>query len=38
MNFVIRQILMNEKSRENTLYVALIGDHKGKKPAYQPLL
>ena len=37
MDFVIRQILMDEKSREATPHVALIGDHKGKKPAHQSL-
>jgi len=34
-DFVIKQILMDEKSREGTPHVALIGHGKGKRPAYQ---
>jgi len=37
MDFIIRQILMDEKSKETTPHVALIKDHKGKKLAYQSL-
>jgi len=37
MDFIIRQILMDEKSKETTPHVALIEDHKGKKLAHQSL-
>jgi len=37
MNFVIRQILMDEKSRETTPHITLIEDNKGKKLAHQSL-
>jgi len=35
MDFVIRQILMDEKARETTPHIALIGNQKGKKSAHQ---
>jgi len=34
-DFVIKQILMDEKSRKGTPYIALMGHGKGKRPAYQ---
>jgi len=37
MDFVIRQILMDEKSREATPHITLIENHKGKKLAHQSL-
>jgi len=35
MNFVIRQILIDEKSKKATPHIVLIGDYKKKKLAYQ---
>jgi len=34
-DFVIKQILMDEKSREGASHVALMGHNKGKRPIYQ---
>jgi len=34
-DFVIKQILMDEKSREGTPHVILMGHGKGKRPVYQ---
>jgi len=35
MDFVIKQILLEENAHGGTLYIALIGDGKGKKPIHQ---
>jgi len=34
-DFIIKQILMNEKSHEGASHVALMGHSKGKRPIYQ---
>jgi len=34
--FVTKQILIEENSHGNALYVVLIGDSKGKKPSQGP--
>jgi len=35
MDFVIKQILLEKNTCESTLYIALVGDGKGKKPIHQ---
>ena len=35
MDFVIKQILLEENAHGSTLHVALVGDEKNKKPIYQ---
>ena len=37
IDFVVRQILIDEKARKGPLYVALMSHGKGKKPVYQSI-